>query len=136
MKKTVMVSGGFDPLHVGHVNMIQAAAELGDVVVVINSDDWLKRKKGYVFMPWDEREAILESIKGVVEVSWVNDSDGSVCEALQRLKPNIFANGGDRTNDNIPEVDVCEQLGIDMAWGVGGGKVQSSSHLVAASKNK
>jgi cytidyltransferase-like protein len=136
MRKKVLVSGGFDPLHIGHVNMIQAAAELGDVVVVINSDEWLKRKKGYVFMPWQERGGILESLKGVVEVSSVKDEGGSVCEALDRIRPDVFANGGDRTDENIPELDTCQRLGIEAVWGVGGGKIQSSSSLVAASKGE
>ena len=94
--KTVMVSGGFDPVHVGHIRMIREAAEWGDVIVVINSDDWLKRKKGYVFMPWEERAEIMGNIKGVKIVTNVDDSDGTVCNALRHHKPNAFANGGDR----------------------------------------
>ena len=91
--KTVMVSGGFDPVHVGHIRMIREAAEWGSVIVVINSDEWLLRKKGYVFMPWKERAEIIGNIKGVSIVSNVDDSDGTVCKALQRHKPNAFANG-------------------------------------------
>ncbi len=127
---TVMVSGGFDPIHVGHVRMIREAAQHGAVVVVINSDPWLQRKKGFVFMPWEERAEVISAIEGVVAVHEVNDVDGTVCEALRRIRPTHFANGGDRTNTNTPEGVVCQELGIGMLWGVGGGKVQSSSELV------
>jgi len=130
---TIMLSGGFDPVHIGHVRMIMAASELGRVIVVANSDDWLMRKKGYIFMPWDERAEILAAIRGVADVVSVDDTDGTVCEALQRLKPDIFGNGGDRTNKNTPEMDVCKKLGIKMAWTLGGKKIQSSSELVSDS---
>ena len=130
MKKKVMVSGGFDPVHVGHVRMIVEASEHGNVVVVINSDDWLMRKKGYVFMPWNERAEILQSIKGVSLVSSVDDADGTVCEALERIKPDCFANGGDRGANNTPEKMICQKLDIKMLWNIGGGKIQSSSELV------
>jgi D-beta-D-heptose 7-phosphate kinase/D-beta-D-heptose 1-phosphate adenosyltransferase len=125
-----MLSGGFDPIHVGHVRMIAAAAEIGDVIVVANSDDWLMRKKGYIFMPWEERAEIIASITGVNEVGHVKDGDGTVCEALKRIRPTMFGNGGDRTNKNTPEMALCQQLGIEMVWGLGGGKIQSSSDLV------
>jgi len=130
VRPTVAVSGGFDPVHVGHVRMILEAAEVGDVIVIANSDEWLMRKKGYVFMPWKERAEILASIKGVLKVVPVDDSDGTVCEALRREKPTFFANGGDRKTDNTPEMDVCSELGIGLLWEVGGGKIQSSSELV------
>ena len=129
--KTVMVSGGFDPVHVGHVRMIREASQWGEVIVVINSDDWLMRKKGYVFMPWEERAEIMGNIKGVKVVTSVNDSDGTVCEALRRHRPSAFANGGDRKKNNTPEMEVCDDLGIQMLWGIGGkDKPQSSSWLV------
>ena len=134
MKKKVMVSGGFDPIHVGHVRMILEAASYGDVIIIANSDDWLKRKKGYIFMPWEERAEILRAIKGVIDVSHVDDRDGTVCEALERLKPDFFANGGDRKTDNTPEGSVCEAIGIKMLWNIGGGKIQSSSDLVRKNK--
>ena len=129
-RPTVAVSGGFDPVHVGHVRMILEAAEVGDVIVIANSDEWLMRKKGYVFMPWKERAEILASIRGVLKVVTVDDSDGTVCEALRRENPTFFANGGDRKTDNTPEMDVCSELGIGLLWGVGGGKIQSSSEVL------
>jgi len=128
--RTVMVSGGFDPIHVGHVRMILAAADLGNVIVAVNSDNWLMRKKGYIFMPWEERAEILKAVKGVTDVVAVGDSDGTVCEVLRRLKPDMFGNGGDRTNKNTPEMEVCEKLKIEMIWALGGEKIQSSSDLV------
>ena len=131
---TVAVSGGFDPIHKGHVQMIREAAEYGQVIVILNSDDWLIRKKGYKFMSFDERAYIAGSIKGVIVVTNVKDDDGTVCEALKRFKPDYFANGGDRYNSNTPEMDVCEELGIKMLWNIGGGKIQSSSDLVSKAK--
>jgi D-beta-D-heptose 7-phosphate kinase/D-beta-D-heptose 1-phosphate adenosyltransferase len=110
--------------------MILAAGEYGDVIVVANSDSWLFRKKGFVFMPWDQRKEILEALKGVVRVEWVDDRDETVCEALRRLKPTYFANGGDRKSNNVPEVATCEEMGIEMIWNVGGDKIESSSGLV------
>jgi D-beta-D-heptose 7-phosphate kinase/D-beta-D-heptose 1-phosphate adenosyltransferase len=128
---TIMVSGGFDPLHIGHLRMIKEAAKVGKVIVVANSDAWLLRKKGYIFMPWEERKEIIEGYSEVDRVEAVDDSDGSVCEALRRIRPTYFANGGDRTNKNTPEMAVCDELGITMLWEVGGGKIQSSSEMVA-----
>jgi len=129
--KTICVSGGFDPVHIGHLRMIQEAAEYGHVIVIANSDDWLMRKKGYIFMPFEERCEILRGFTATGETTFVDDTDGTVCEALRRIKPDYFANGGDRKTNNTPEMDVCEELGIEMLWGVGGGKIQSSSTLVS-----
>jgi len=128
--KRIAVSGGFDPIHIGHVRMIQEASKYGNVVVIANSDKWLLRKKGYVFMPFDERSEILMSIKGVTEVYQAYDDDNTVCMSLRGIKLDAFANGGDRKEDNTPEMDVCKELGIEMLWNVGGGKIQSSSTLV------
>jgi len=129
-KKTVCVSGGFDPVHIGHLRMIQEAAKYGDVIVIVNSDKWLMRKKGYIFMPFKERSEILLGFTAVAAAVHVDDTDGTVCEALQRIKPTYFANGGDRKTDNTPEMDVCDTEGIQLLWGIGGGKIQSSSSLV------
>ena len=135
-QNTIAVSGGFDPIHKGHVRMIRAASAFGSVIVIANSDEWLMRKKGYVFMPFEERAEILESIKGVITVVKAKDDDETVCETLRDLRPNMFANGGDRKDDNVPEVAVCQEMGIQMLWNVGGDKIQSSSWLVEKSKEK
>ncbi len=129
---TIAVSGGFDPVHFGHVKMIESAADYGDVIVILNSDAWLLRKKGFVFMPWGERAAILRAFKCVKRVVAVDDEDGTVCKALRLVEPDFFANGGDRTlkNSVSKEGKLCEQLGIKRLYGIGGMKIQSSSELV------
>ena len=131
-RPTVMVSGGFDPVHAGHIRMILDAGKWGDVIVIANSDRWLFEKKGFVFMDFDQRAEILHAIKGVVLVDSVDDTDGTVCEAILRHKPTYFANGGDRGRNNTPEQTICEELGIEMLWSIGGDeKRDSSSELVA-----
>lgn len=129
----MLVSGGFDPLHVGHIEYIEKAAEFGRVVVALNSDEWLVRKKGYVFMPWDERAKILRSNRHVIAVGTVDDSDDTVCDAILRLRPDYFGNGGDRTSGNTPEEKLCRELGVMTVYGLGG-KVQSSSALISKPK--
>lgn len=130
MSGIICVSGGFDPLHAGHLEMFREAATHGKLVVILNSDAWLMRKKGFAFMPWAERAAIIGDLKYVHQVVVADDADGTVCEALSRLKPALFANGGDRTGSNTPETALCEKLGIKLLWNVGGGKRASSSELV------
>lgn len=135
-KITVAVSGGFDPVHVGHVRMFQEAKKLGDrLVVILNNDNWLRAKKGYVFMPEKERKELLEAIGCVDTVVLTkhpkNPTDMSVRKELALLKPNIFANGGDRTAHNTPETEVCQSIGCEMVFSIGrGGKIQSSSWLL------
>lgn len=132
----VAVSGGFDPLHVGHVRMFKRARALGDeLVVILNNDNWLRQKKGNIFMPEEERKEMIEALYGVDRVVLTkhkpNTEDMSVCATLMELKPDIFANGGDRKLDNIPEVPVCEAIGCRMVFNIGeGGKIQSSSWLL------
>ena len=136
-RPTIMVSGGFDPVHAGHIRMIRAAAEYGDVIVIANSDAWLHDKKGFVFMDFNQRAEILNSIKGVILVDSVDDSDGTVCEAIRRLRPTFFAHGGDRGKHNTPEQNVCDELGIEMLWSIGGDeKVAASSDLVKSVVDK
>ena len=133
---TVMVSGGFDPVHAGHIRMIRHAAQYGNVIIIANSDDWLWRKKGFVFMEYERRIEILNAIKGVVLVDSVDDSDGTVCEAIRRHRPTYFANGGDRGRSNTPEQEVCEELGVQLLWGIGGEeKLDSSSELAKKVRN-
>ena len=134
--KTVVVSGGFDPVHIGHVRMFNEAKKLGDtLIVVLNNDNWLRSKKGFVFMPEEERAEIIKEFGAVDQVIITShiedDADKSVCRELELIKPDIFANGGDRKEESdIPEVEVCRKYGIEMHFNVGqGGKVQSSSWL-------
>lgn len=137
--KKIALSGGFDPVHVGHVRMINAAAEVGDVIIIANSDSWLKRKKGYIFMPWTERAEILSAFRGVTMVVEAKDDDDSVCASIDDLKKSIdldfFGNGGDRKTNNTPEIELCNSLGVDLLWNLGGEKIQSSSELVGRQKS-
>ena len=135
-KNIIAVSGGFDPIHLGHIRLFKEAKNLGDeLAVILNNDNWLKKKKGFVFIPQNERKEILESLKWVDRVILTrhspNSKDMSVCVELKKLKPNIFANGGDRTRKNIPEVATCKKINCKMVFNVGkGGKIQSSSWLL------
>ena len=129
MKDIICVSGGFDPLHSGHLAMFRQASTYGALTVIINSDEWLVRKKGFVFLPWEQRAAIIGDLRCVSQVSTVDDADGTVCEALARLKPRYFANGGDRKPGNTPELELCQKLGIEMLWNTGGEKTDSSSAI-------
>lgn len=138
-----IVSGGFDPVHTGHIDLLHHAARLGRVVVLLNSDDWLTRKKGKPFMDWEERKDILLAIRHVTAVSRVDDSDDTVCAGLRhvvshykaragagKLPRIMFCNGGDRGIRNTPEQQVCDELGIETVFEVGGHKIQSSSELL------
>ena len=155
MTKVIIVSGGFDPVHIGHVRMFKQAAEMADtnaqvnqgrVIVALNSDEWLKRKKGKPFMPFEERKEILEAMDCVTEVISFNDDDDTACGAINVVHEKYeylttsmfgddmlcFANGGDRIVGGVPsaESSLCKELGIKMLWGIGGEKVQSSSDLI------
>jgi D-beta-D-heptose 7-phosphate kinase/D-beta-D-heptose 1-phosphate adenosyltransferase len=126
----IAVSGGFDPLHIGHLRYIQEAAKLGQVVVILNGDSFLMRKKGFVFMASPERAEILLGLKGVSEVYVYDSERDDVSEALETVEADVFAKGGDRTGpENITEWDWCMQHGIEVLTGVGGGKIQSSQWL-------
>lgn len=131
--RTVAVSGGFDPLHVGHVRLFEAARELGDrLVVIVNGDRFLMAKKGYVFMPMEDRIELIAALRAVDQAIACIDPDQTVCQTLEQLRPDIFANGGDRSTCNIPEAEVCRRLGIRMVDRVGGDKVRSSTRIVQA----
>jgi len=133
--KIVVVTGGFDPVHSGQISLLNHAGHLGDILIVgLNSDAWLERKKGRAFMPWRERMIVLDNLHMVDNVLAFDDTDGSACELLQTIKRQypyaeiIFANGGDRTATNIPEMTVN---GITFEFGVGGeDKANSSSWIL------
>jgi len=133
--KIVLVTGGFDPVHSGHIAYFKAAKTLGDMLIVgLNSDEWLERKKGRAFMPWSERLCIINNLSMVDEVYTFDDEDGSACHFIQQARAHypdaelIFANGGDRTPDNIPEMTVDD---VEFVFGVGGdNKANSSSWIL------
>ena len=132
----VVTSGYFDPLHVGHIECIHLAKQLGDkLVVLLNNDKQVVLKKGKVFMPLEERKKILEALRDVDEVFVSVDEDESVCKSLEAIRPDIFAKGGDRFNSEIPEAKVCEELGIKVVDGLGE-KIQSSSDLIKAAEEE
>jgi D-beta-D-heptose 7-phosphate kinase/D-beta-D-heptose 1-phosphate adenosyltransferase len=136
-KEIYLTSGGFDPLHVGHLRCIQETVNLsesnsGIVVIIVNDDGFLLRKKGYAFMPIDERMEIINGIAGVDIVTTWDDGSQTVVGAINLLRPNFFTKGGDRTDfTNVPEHPACLNIGCEIIFGVGGGKIQSSSDLVA-----
>jgi cytidyltransferase-like protein len=136
MKKIILVTGGFDPVHSGHIAYFKAARTLGDMLIVgLNSDDWLVRKKGAAFMPWNERLCIVNNLSMVDEVFTFNDDDGSARHFIQQVRAHypdaelIFANGGDRTKENIPEMDVIDS-NLTFVFGVGGEDKKNSSSWI------
>lgn len=132
--KIVVVSGGFDPVHSGHIRLFNSAKTYGDYLIVgLNSDSWLQRKKGRAFMPFNERAAIVMNLKAVDEVMSFDDTDGSANDLLNKVKEKygeehqiIFANGGDRVPDNIPE----QVRGIQYIFGIGGENKENSSSWI------
>jgi len=146
MEKIVLVTGGFDPLHSGHIAYFKAAKELGQKLYVgLNSDEWLKRKKGRAFLPWSERAAIVKELSCVDEIVQFNDDDGSARDAVKvvhEMHPDsllIFANGGDRSAETIPGPERKawqDHPNILFEYDVGGGdKMNSSSWILAEWKN-
>jgi D-beta-D-heptose 7-phosphate kinase/D-beta-D-heptose 1-phosphate adenosyltransferase len=139
MTKIVLVTGGFDPIHSGHIEYFKSAKKLGDKLIVgVNSDAWLTRKKGHPFMPWKERANIVYHLEMVDDVIMFDDTDGSACGAIAAIKAEmpeyvvVFANGGDRTKTNIPEIDrYGDDDMVEFAFGVGGeNKMNSSSWIL------
>ena len=137
MKTYYIVSGGFDPIHEGHIEMIKASAEASDgVIVLVNSDDWLIRKKGKSFQDFQTRKTICENLKGVICALGFDDSDNSASDGIRKVRqmyPNdhlVFANGGDRGKDNIREDDVCQECHVYKVFGVGGNNKANSSSWI------
>ena len=137
MEKIVLFTGGFDPIHSGHIQCINESRDLGRVVIGLNSDEWLTRKKGRPFMPFAERKAVIEQFKSVDAVIGFDDSDGSACDAIRQVlemfpdKEIIFANGGDRTSTNIPEMDRFHSVSrLSFQFGVGGSNKSNSSSWI------
>ena len=129
---TVAVSGGFDPIHIGHIRYIKEASRYGKVIVFLNYDEWLTRKKGKPFMSYEERKEILEAIRYVHRVVPVIDEGNTVADTIRLHKSTFFAKGGERTIENIPDEEkiACHDSNTRILTGVGGGKVQSSSWLI------
>ncbi len=133
--RIVCTSGGFDPIHPGHLSCIAASRQFGDtVVVIVNGDEFLRQKKGRSFQDMETRCQIVSYIRGVdyvIPFSPTDKTDMMVCEALQRLRPNVFTKGGDRCSpETIPEWDICQELGITVETGVGEPKNWSSSDFL------
>lgn len=142
MYDIIVISGGFDPVHKGHVRMVQAAAEECELLVVgVNSDSWLRRKKGKEFMSFEERVEIMSAFRGVGYAVGFDDDDNSASDLISKTREMhptatiAFANGGDRIRDNIPEVQTCLDNNVEMIWNVGGEKIQSSSDLIKNAKS-
>ena len=139
MRELVLVSGGFDPIHSGHIFLIQEASKYGDVILLLNSDKWLRDKKGREFLPFVEREIIMKSLKNVIDVLSFDDSDRTCVDGISKAikkYPNhkiIFANGGDRNNESTPDLEkkFCDENKITTLWEVGGkNKLNSSSQIL------
>ena len=148
--KVMLVSGGFDPVHKGHLEMIAHAREQADEVwVILNNDRWLREKKGQEFMKQNEREYIMSQVKGVTKTFILDPripTDKTACDGIysavmayrREFKGKMsmaFGNGGDRVEGNIPEADYCDSMGVDMVWGLGK-KIQSSSWLLERANNQ
>ena len=136
MKDIILVSGGFDPVHSGHIKLIQEASNYGEVVVLLNSDNWLKQKKGKAFLSFYERKIIMNALKKVIDVIEFDDSDKTCINGIEKAinkYPNnkiIFANGGDRNNKTTPEIEFCNKNNVRTIWGIGGSNKTNSSSLI------
>ncbi len=136
MPNIVLVSGGFDPIHSGHIKLISEASLHGKIVVLLNSDTWLRNKKGKAFLPINERKIIMESIKNVIDVLEFDDNDKSCIDGIKKAIVKYknhkikFANGGDRDSKNTLELKFCEDNKIETLWGVGGNDKSNSSSWI------
>ena len=133
-KIRVAVSGYFDPIHIGHLEYLRMAKELGDsLVVIVNNNYQCKLKKGKHFMDENDRVEIVKALRFVDEVFLSIDNDRTVCKSLEEIKPDIFANGGDRATSEVPETPICKKFNIRMVDGLGD-KIRSSSSLTGLSE--
>ena len=136
LKEIVLISGGFDPVHSGHIKLIQDASKFGNVVILLNSDEWLQQKKGREFLPYNERYIIMNAIKNVTDVMSFNDADTTCIDGIKKAitkysdQKIIFANGGDRNSTTTPEKKFCESNHIKIIWGVGGNEKSNSSSWI------
>ena len=136
MPDIILVSGGFDPIHSGHIKLISEASLHGKIVVLLNSDTWLRNKKGKAFLPINERKIIMESIKNVIDVLEFDDNDKSCIDGIKKAIVKYknhkikFANGGDRDSKNTLELKFCKDNKIETLWGVGGNDKSNSSSWI------
>ena len=142
MSDIILVSGGFDPIHSGHIRLIHDANKYGDVVVLLNSDQWLRNKKGKEFLPFIERKIIMQNIKGVLKVIEFNDSDKTCIDGIKKAKSISkdkiikFANGGDRNNNTTPEIKFCDENNIKTLFGIGGNDKSNTSSWILKKWNQ
>ena len=136
MPNIILISGCFDPIHSGHIKLIYDANKYGDVIVLLNSDEWLRNKKGKEFLSFDERKIIMKNIKGVIDVIEFDDSDKTCIDGIKKAKSlyknNIikFANGGDRNNENTAEKEFCDKNDVETLFGIGGNDKSNSSSWI------
>ena len=136
MDNLVLVSGGFDPVHSGHIKLIEDASRYGKIVVLLNCDKWLNNKKGKAFLPYEERKIIMNALKNVIDVISCGEVDNTCIDGMKKVikkYPNykiMFANGGDRNNESTPESIFCESEGIETLWAIGGENKSNSSSWI------
>lgn len=136
MPNKILISGGFDPIHSGHIKLINDASKYGDVIVLLNSDEWLRNKKGKEFLSFDERKIIMKNIKGVIDVIEFDDSDKTCIDGIKKAKSLYkndiikFANGGDRNDKTTPEREFCDKNDIETLFGIGGNDKSNSSSWI------
>ena len=136
MRELVLVSGGFDPIHSGHIYLIQEASKYGKIVVLLNSDEWLKKKKGSEFLNYKERKVIMLALKNVIDVLDFDDSDTTSIQGIKKAIEKYphhnlkFANGGDRNDKSTPETLFCEKNKVETLWGIGGNDKSNSSSWI------
>lgn len=142
LNNIILVSGGFDPIHSGHIKLINEASRYGNVVVLLNSDNWLRKKKGKEFLPFYERKIIMNALKNVINVISFDDSDKTCVNGIKKAmlkfsdKKILFANGGDRNSATTPEKIFCEKNNLEMLWGIGGDDKSNSSSLILKKWNE